>query len=218
MSDKLIIFGAGGHASKIVQLAEELNIKVAGYISTEPVGTILHGYPVLGSLNDFMQNPKTFSIKVHIAIGEIWVRKRIFQSLRKLDVEILSIVAPQSWVSKNVTILPGTCIMQNAVIQPNCHVGHACIVDTGAIIEHDTYVGDLTNISPGAILCGGVSLGEGTIIGAGATIIEKTQIGRHSLIGAGSVVLQDIPENSVAVGVPAKVIRSRSAEDRYLKQ
>jgi Acetyltransferase (isoleucine patch superfamily) len=46
-------------------------------------------------------------------------------------------------------------------------------------------------------------------IGANATILPGVKVGRGSVIGAGSVVNKDIPEYSLAVGVPAKVIRNR---------
>lgn len=47
-------------------------------------------------------------------------------------------------------------------------------------------------------------------IGSNVTILKGVQIGANSIIGAGSVVSRSIPKNSVAVGVPCKVIRSRS--------
>lgn len=46
-------------------------------------------------------------------------------------------------------------------------------------------------------------------IGAKATILSGVTIGRGAIIGAGAVVVRDIPENSIAVGVPAKVIKKR---------
>jgi acetyltransferase-like isoleucine patch superfamily enzyme len=46
-------------------------------------------------------------------------------------------------------------------------------------------------------------------LGAGCTVLAGVSIGRGSVIGAGAVVTHDIPENSIAVGVPARVIRSR---------
>jgi len=53
-----------------------------------------------------------------------------------------------------------------------------------------------------------VVIGDDVWIGAGARILAGVQIGSHSVIGAGSVVNRSIPEKSLAVGVPAKVIRS----------
>jgi maltose O-acetyltransferase len=62
-----------------------------------------------------------------------------------------------------------------------------------------------------------VTLHRGVIIGAGATVIEKITIGENSLIGAGSVVLHDIEADVVAVGNPARVVRKRKFDERYLR-
>ena len=53
---------------------------------------------------------------------------------------------------------------------------------------------------------GRISVGEHTFIGTRSIIMPGVTIGRRCVIGAGSVVTNDIPDNSVAVGVPAKVI------------
>lgn len=59
-----------------------------------------------------------------------------------------------------------------------------------------------------------VTIEENCWIGANTTICPGITIGKNSVIGAGSVVTKDIPENSVAVGNPCKVIRKISEKDR----
>lgn len=56
---------------------------------------------------------------------------------------------------------------------------------------------------------GDITVGDNSWIGAGAIVLPGVCIGRGCVIGAGSVVNKDIPDNSVAAGVPAKVIRTR---------
>ncbi len=56
---------------------------------------------------------------------------------------------------------------------------------------------------------GKITIEDNVWIGANATITRDVIIGRGSVIGAGAVVTKDIPSNSVAVGVPARVIKSR---------
>lgn len=51
------------------------------------------------------------------------------------------------------------------------------------------------------------TIGEGATIGAGAVINDQISIGKHSFIGAGAVVTKDIPDNVIAYGTPAKVIK-----------
>lgn len=59
-----------------------------------------------------------------------------------------------------------------------------------------------------------VAIGENVWVGAGATILPGVTIGENSVIGAGSVVDRDIPANTVAVGVPCRVLREIGPQDR----
>ena len=59
-----------------------------------------------------------------------------------------------------------------------------------------------------------VKIGRNCWIGAGAVILPGVTIGDNTVIGAGSVVTRDIPENSVAVGNPCRVLRSISDRDK----
>lgn len=55
---------------------------------------------------------------------------------------------------------------------------------------------------------GKIVIGDNVFVGAGSTILPGVTIGNNSIIGSGSLVSKSIPANSVAVGVPARVIRS----------
>jgi UDP-perosamine 4-acetyltransferase len=62
-------------------------------------------------------------------------------------------------------------------------------------------------VAPGAAIASLVRVGEKTMIGIGATVIERIKIGANSIVGAGAVVVDDVPDNVVVVGVPARVLR-----------
>lgn len=67
---------------------------------------------------------------------------------------------------------------------------------------------DLTRpILDQGITCEGITIEDGAWIGAGATVLDGVSIGRGSVIGANAVVTRDIPAHTVAVGVPARVVR-----------
>lgn len=55
---------------------------------------------------------------------------------------------------------------------------------------------------------GCISIGDNVFIGTGSTVLYDVRIGSNVVIGAGSLVNKDIPDNSVAVGIPARVIGS----------
>jgi acetyltransferase EpsM len=64
------------------------------------------------------------------------------------------------------------------------------------------------NLNPGVHINGATVVGEGAYVGTGAVTIQNVRVGRWSVIGAGAVVIDDIPDYSLAVGVPARVKKS----------
>ena len=57
----------------------------------------------------------------------------------------------------------------------------------------------------------GVTIGEGVWMGAGAMILDGVTIGDHAVVGAGAVVREDIPPHAIAVGIPARVVSTRTS-------
>ncbi|MBX9429567.1 serine acetyltransferase (plasmid) [Ralstonia solanacearum] len=99
-------------------------------------------------------------------------------------------------------------------IHPAAKIGAAVMFDhaSGIVIGETAEIGDEATLLHGVTLGGNgrhrcdrhPKIGAGTFIGAHASIIGNIRIGKDSIIGAGAVVLADVPDNSVAVGVPAK--------------
>lgn len=110
------------------------------------------------------------------------------------------------------------------VIGDYVEIGNNCIVNKGTIddtiIEEHVKINDFSKIAHnvligrntliiGAKINGSVIVGANCWIAPGVTIRNKVSIGSGSMIGTGSVVVSNIPENVVAYGNPAKVIRER---------
>lgn len=82
----------------------------------------------------------------------------------------------------------------------------------GVVIHKDAKIGANTkiyqNVTIGGLPDGGVPvIGQNVLIGSGAVILGGINIGDNAKIGANAVVLIDIPPNSTAVGVPAKILK-----------
>ena len=56
----------------------------------------------------------------------------------------------------------------------------------------------------------GVSIGDGAWLGAGAKILDGVTIGERAVIGAGAVVRDNVAASAIAVGIPARVVASRT--------
>ena len=91
----------------------------------------------------------------------------------------------------------------NVFIAPNCLVTTA---------EHAV---DPQLRKEGVEIAKPVTVGNNVWIGAGSILLAGVSIGDNSVIGAGSVVTKDIPANVVAVGVPCKVLRQITEEDKH---
>lgn len=211
MKPKVIVIGAGGHAKVIIDIIEKENkYEIAGIIDNNPKlwGSKLLGYEILGNedkLKEIAQNNN--EIKVIIGIGNNKDRERINGIIDSLNIPLGKALHPSAQISRNVSIGDGTVIMANVAINIDTKIGKNCIINTGATLDHDNVLEDYVHISPGSHLAGNVTIGEYTHIGTGVSIIPGKYVGSNSIIGAGSTVIKDLPDNVVAVGVPAKVIK-----------
>jgi len=102
-------------------------------------------------------------------------------------------------------------------IHPAAHIGRRVFIDhgVGVVIGETAVIGDDVLIYQQVTL-GGVSLTSGkrhptlesnVVIGAGSKILGNITIGKNSKVGANSVVVKDVPCDSTAIGIPARVIK-----------
>ncbi|MDR1464992.1 MAG: serine O-acetyltransferase [Oscillospiraceae bacterium] len=116
----------------------------------------------------------------------------------------------------------------NIEIHPAAQLGRRLFIDHGAgvVIGETTEIGDDVTIYQGVTL-GGTgketgkrhpTIGNHVMIGAGAKLLGSIRVGDNSKIAAGAAVLHDIPPNSTAVGVPARVVRLNGQKVEELDQ
>ena len=96
-------------------------------------------------------------------------------------------------------------------------IGAFCYINAkyGVVIEDYVQIGShcsIYSISTIDNKHGRVHLKENCRVGTHTTILPNVTIGKNSIIGANSLVIEDIPDNVVAFGVPARIIRSINAE------
>jgi len=118
-------------------------------------------------------------------------------------------------IGKNASIWFG-CVLRGDVNR--IVIGEATNIQDGSILHVDDHspclIADHVHVGHHANLHGCV-VEQGAMIGIGAIVLSGAHIGREAIIGAGSVVLEGtrIPPRSLAVGVPAKVVRRVTAKD-----
>jgi serine O-acetyltransferase len=115
------------------------------------------------------------------------------------------------WISQRAVRRTGIEIHPGATLGRRLFIDHG----TGVVIGETTEIGDDVTIYQGVTL-GGTgkdtgkrhpTIGNGVLIGAGAKLLGPFLVGENSKIAAGALVLREIPPNSTAVGVPARVVK-----------
>lgn len=146
-------------------------------------------------------------------------------------------IAPQidttAWVAETavligkVTLDAGANVWFGAVARGDnemIHIGAGSNVQENCVLHTDMgyplHIGENCTIGHKALLHG-CTIGAGSLIGMNATVMNGAKIGRFCIIGAGALVTEgkEIPDYSLVVGAPAKIIRTldASAEERLLK-
>jgi len=204
--EKILIFGSGGHGKVVLDILIESGANILGFIdeNKDKTGQKVNGYKIFG---DWLYLNNLNNIKVALGIGNNAIRARVFKKLSAMNIGIIAAVHPRAIISRNVKIGEGVEIMPGAVINTGTTLEDGVIVNTGAIVDHDCRLERFCQIWPGAHLAGMVRVGEFSYVGTGAAVINNVSIGKRSIIGAGAAVVANIPDDVVAVGVPAKIIK-----------
>ena len=143
--------------------------------------------------------------------------------------QILASVLEAATLEDDVGIGPYGHLRKGAHLAQGVHMGNYgevknAYLGSGTKMGHFSYIGDATigadvNIGAGTITCNydGVrkshtEIGAGTFIGSDTMLVAPVKLGAGSRTGAGSVVTKDVPENTLAVGVPARAIRKLEEE------
>ena len=205
----MIIIGAKGHAIELLDVLEKNNFEEEIFfyddITDNLPDKLYNKYPIFRSAEEMSRlNTRHFALGIGIPMA----RKKLSNKFKLLGWELISVISKDSIIGNyNVLLEPGLNIMHNVFISNDVRIGEGTLINNGANIHHNVEIGNYCEISPKVYITGNVTIGDFTTIGTGAIIIPKVNIGKNCIIGAGSVVNKDIPDNSIAVGTPAKVIK-----------
>lgn len=112
-------------------------------------------------------------------------------------------------VGENANI-SGNCMLiseSRLVLGKNVLIAGMCYLIAGG--NHSFERTDIPVVEQPMVHKGGIVIGDNCWLGANVTVLDGVTIGRDSIVGAGSVVTNSIPEFAIAVGVPARVIKTR---------
>ena len=150
--------------------------------------------------------------KVVIAIGEPEYKIQLFNKVKDCGYNFANVIHPSSYVSPDAKIGSGIIVQMGCIIAVDATIGNNVNLGQYVVVAHDSTVEDHAQISAFVMIAGNCKVGEGTFIGIGVPIKNEISIGKNTIIGMGSVVHHNIPDEVIAVGNPARVIKKRNGK------
>lgn len=214
-STNLVIVGTGGTSVDILDAV--LERRAGGDQSLQPMcflddnasrfGQLLHGVPIRGPLELARELDDCLFINGIGSPANFWRRDKIIGRLGIPLDRFATIVHPTASVSRLASVEKGSAILQNVTVSANVRIGAHVVVLPNTVVSHDCSIGDYTCITGGVCISGNVEVESFCYLGSNCTIIGGHRIHARSLVGMGAVVLEDVAENSVVVGNPARFLR-----------
>lgn len=218
---KVVIIGAGGHAKVVADIVlRSPSVTLAGFVDDNvPTGTKVLSGRVLGPVEVLEQLVETDMITAAIVgVGDNAQRQRLVEQVtyRTPTLTWINAIHSSVVIGDDVTIGDGVALLAGAVVQPGARVGNHTILNTRAALDHDSTLGDFASLGPGAMTGGTSSVGARSFVGMGGVVLHGRRVGDDTVVGAGAVVIEDLPDGVVAHGIPARVVRTRVANEPYL--
>ena len=208
----MLIVGAKAFAKEILEVCHQNKMieNLVFYYDVDPLieKKLFDKFPIFNNLSEAEKHFRNANNTFTLGLGNPLLRYKLRKKFENIGGVLVSTTSSMAHIGsygiefgKGCNIFPGSSISNDVTI------GDACIVYFNTIITHDCKIGDYVELSPSVTILGRVSIGNFSQIGAGSTILPDVKIGANVVIGAGATVTKDIPDNSLAVGTPAKVIK-----------
>jgi len=208
----MIVVGAGGFAKELIdQLVTKNQFTHENLYFFDEIDhsrQAIYGFEILHSIDEIKHIFSKVSKEFCLGLGTPKARYKLCKKFEDLGGVLKSVVSSNAGIGNfDVQIGDGVCIMSNALISNGVILGKGSLINANVLVGHDVTIGDFCDIAPGAKISGNCQIGNYVSIGTGAIILPKIKIGDNSFIGAGSVVSNNIPENSMVVGIlPSRVV------------
>jgi len=210
----LYIYCSGGFGKEIMDVARRKNlisqqwteIKYIDDVSKEKTKYDAEVLRLIDLINEVDINDAEFII----ANGEPVVRKNIYEKLIQNNFKLGKLVDDSTIVAETANIADGVIVTPMCSISSDAKLSKNSCINTMSIIGHDVVIGGNTVISSMVNMGGACTVGDNSYIGMGALVKEGIKIGSNSIIGMGSIVYNDVPDDVIALGNPARVVKKNT--------
>lgn len=208
------IYGAGELGKEIMILANMINERdhrwdEIVFIDNKEDFTVFKGKKVI----TFEKAKSCYTnqdMEFIVAVGEPKTRRLLRENIAQAGFSLAVLVHPSIRISEGTALGAGTIVSSNCFISCDTTIEENVLLQPFVSIGHDCNIKKDTVISTFVCISGDCTIGKETYIGIHTAIKEKTVIGSQTIIGMGSVVVRDIPDQVIAMGNPARIMKENS--------
>lgn len=214
----LVILGGSGIGMIAASIANDLGyFKILGFLNDViPKGNRIGKYntiPVIGTSDDLPQFLEDENTLIFIAYVGLQHEKEVYEKIESFNIpssKFATLIHPSAIIPKGFcNIGQGVLMAPLSQLSPDTTIEDNCILLPNSFVGHDSTLKRFAHVATNAVIGANVIIGRSCHIGSNATLREKISIGDFTLIGAGSVVLNNMPENAIIVGNPARILRMK---------
>ena len=142
-----------------------------------------------------------------VATGEPAIKEKLVTKIEAAGGTMLTVVHPTCYVAGSAIIGRGALLCPFAFVGPFAELAPHVTMNVHSGCGHNAKLGSFTVMSPYASVSGAGELGEQVFMGTHSYVAPEKKVGFRSKISAGAFALEDVPERSMAVGNPARVLK-----------
>ncbi len=206
----MLIVGAKGFAKEVLEILNQLNdineIVFYDDVNMDIPSYLYNIFPILKTPGEANNYFKVKDARFTIGVGNPVLRKQLYDKFSLLGGIFESTISPKAIIGSFSTHIEFGCnIMSGSVLTNDVKIGIGSLINLNCTIGHDSVIGKFVEMSPGVHISGNCQIGSYTSIGSNAVILPRINIGENVIVGAGAVVTENVPSNSMVLGIPAKI-------------